>query len=168
MLARMILEARSEGGRPAPGELGGARTGSTAGRSTLRLFAMDRSSMLEHMQARVHFLPADRSVRVPFGTPLIEAVRRAGLPIASACSAEGACGRCGVRLLAGETAVPAASRAEQRVKRRNRIDAALRLACRVEVRGDMTVDRSPLTKPARVRSATATMAAMVLRPSSVS
>ena len=38
----------------------------------------------------------------------------------------------------------------------------------ITVRGDITVDMSPAMKPPRVRSATDTMAEMILRPLSVS
>jgi ferredoxin len=91
------------------------------------------------MDPLVRFLPSQRSVRVPAGTSLLEAARRAGLPIASACSGDGACGRCGVRLLDGQAGSPPESEPEAIVKARNRVDADLRLACRMGVSADMTV-----------------------------
>lgn len=91
------------------------------------------------MDVLVHFPTRDRSVRVPVGTPLIDAVREAGLPIARSCGGEGLCGRCGVQLLDGGAAVTAEAPDEARSKERNRIDPALRLACRVRVRADLAV-----------------------------
>lgn len=91
------------------------------------------------MEAVIHFLPSRRELRVPVGTNLLEAVRRAGLPIAASCGAGGACGRCGVRIVAGGEALAAETRGEAEVKRRNRVDAELRLACRIEVTGALTI-----------------------------
>jgi 2Fe-2S ferredoxin len=91
------------------------------------------------MDAFVHFPTRDRSVRVPVGTLLIDAVREAGLPIARSCGGEGLCGRCGVRILDGSAAVGAESPDEARAKQRNRVDPDLRLACRVAVSADLAV-----------------------------
>jgi ferredoxin len=89
--------------------------------------------------ARVRFEPSGRTLRVPRGTLLVEAARRAGLPIASACGADGLCARCGVRVLAGAGALSPESEAERLRKRRNRVDPALRLACRAAILGDVEV-----------------------------
>ena len=70
---------------------------------------------------------------------LLEATRAAGLPIASACGENGACARCGLEIVAGGTALEAESARERRIKERNRIEPALRLACRVHPRADVTV-----------------------------
>ncbi len=70
---------------------------------------------------------------------LLEATRRVGLPIASSCSEQGACGRCGLRVLDGAGTLEAESARERRIKARNRIDSELRLACRIRPRRDLTV-----------------------------
>jgi ferredoxin len=77
------------------------------------------------------------AVSVPAGASLLEAARRAGLPIASACGAEGLCGRCGLEILRGAEALPPESEREARVKRRNRVDPAQRLACCVSLSADV-------------------------------
>jgi adenylate cyclase len=79
------------------------------------------------------------SVEVAPGTTLLEAVRRAGLPIARACGGGGLCARCGVEVLAGGESLAPAGDAERLAKRANRIPDALRLACQVEVRGPLLV-----------------------------
>jgi ferredoxin len=86
---------------------------------------------------RVSFQPSGRAVRVVAGTSLLEAARRAGLPLASACRGDGLCGRCGVRVIAGAPAL--ASEREARAKRRNRVPAEQRLACCVAVSNDLEV-----------------------------
>lgn len=82
------------------------------------------------------FQPSGRRVRVPAGTTLIEAARRAGLPVASACGASGLCARCGMRILAGGEQIPPADPEEDEARQRNRVDPALRLSCRVALFAD--------------------------------
>lgn len=83
-----------------------------------------------------------RTARVPSGTRLLEAVQRAGLPIAHACGGGGLCGRCGVQVLAGAEALAPPSAAEERAKQRNRVPAELRLACQLELCGPLEVTAS--------------------------
>jgi 2Fe-2S ferredoxin len=94
------------------------------------------------MEVEVRFQPSGARLRVRPGTTLLEAARRAGLPMASSCGADGICGRCGVRVLAGAGTLSAEAANETEVKRRNRIDPELRLACRVGVHGPVEVTAS--------------------------
>lgn len=59
--------------------------------------------------------------------------------MASACSGDGLCARCGIEVLAGGEALAAETPAESRAKQANRIDPSLRLACRIEVADDLSV-----------------------------
>jgi 2Fe-2S ferredoxin len=86
---------------------------------------------------RVRFRPGGRSVEVSKGTLLIDAVREAGLPIASPCGDDLICGRCGVRLLSGR--VTREAPIERNAKQRNRVDPELRLACALRVHDDLEV-----------------------------
>lgn len=90
----------------------------------------------------VSFQPSGRAIEVPAGSTLLDAALAVGLPIARACGADGLCGRCGVRVLRGADAVDAESAAELATRRRNRLDPALRLACRARVRADVEVTAS--------------------------
>lgn len=95
------------------------------------------------MSCRIRFLPSEKEFEVEAGEmTLLEATRAVGLPIASACGENGACARCGLEIVAGADAIEPPSEREERIKTRNRIDPALRLACRVHPRGDMTVRAS--------------------------
>ena len=67
------------------------------------------------------------------------AIRGAGLPVASACGADGICGRCAVEVTRGSGSLAPETVSEQQVKARNRIDPRLRLACRVSLRSDIAV-----------------------------
>lgn len=94
------------------------------------------------MTAEVRFLPSGRRLRVPLGTTLLAAARRAGLPVASACGASGLCARCGVRVHEGAAGLSPESEDEARAKRRNRIPATWRLACQARMGGDAAVSAS--------------------------
>jgi len=83
-----------------------------------------------------------RSVRVPTGSSLSEAIALAGLPLASACGRDGICGRCGVAVLVGASTLAAETEDDLRIKARNRIDPNLRLACRTRVTADLEVTAS--------------------------
>ena len=102
-----------------------------------RPLAYDR--VVEH---RVRFQPSGRSIRVSPQTTLLEAARRAGLPIASGCGARAMCGRCGLQIVEGERHLAPESHREREVKRANRIDTALRLSCKRLLSSDVVV-RAP-------------------------
>ena len=92
------------------------------------------------MRCEIQFLPSGLRVTIEAGAlTLLEAARRAGLPIARACGENGTCARCGLQILEGAETLEAATESEQRIKQRNRIDPELRLACRVRPQGDLTV-----------------------------
>ena len=91
------------------------------------------------MQCEVRFLPSKRTVRVARGTSLLEAARRAGMPVARACSGEGVCARCGVQIVDGAAGLEPETRSEVEAKRRNRVDAGDRLSCRLKLERDVTV-----------------------------
>ena len=90
----------------------------------------------------VRFQPSGRAIRVVAGASLLEAARQAGLPIASACGGESLCGRCGVSVLAGAGALSPEDEPEARAKRRNRVPAERRLACRAAVSSDLEITAS--------------------------
>ena len=92
------------------------------------------------MQAQIRFLPDGRSIEVDHGTTVLEAARRAGLPMASACGARAICGRCGVYVVGA--ALRPEDPLERDVKARNRVDPRQRLACCIPVAGDLEVRAS--------------------------
>jgi adenylate cyclase len=94
------------------------------------------------VDVQIRFAPSGRTLRVPAGTTLLDAIRAAGLPAASACGAQGLCARCGVRVLAGGQDLPAEGADETDAKRRNRVPGELRLACRIAPRANLEVTAS--------------------------
>jgi ferredoxin len=87
-------------------------------------------------------MPSGLEIEPPPGTTLLDAAIAAGLPIARSCGAEGVCSKCALRVIGGGEHLSPEMPDETRIKRRNRVDAELRLACRAEIRGDVTVSAS--------------------------
>jgi uncharacterized 2Fe-2S/4Fe-4S cluster protein (DUF4445 family) len=98
---------------------------------------------------RVVFVPSGHSVNVPHGITIAEAARLASEAIATECRGRGACGRCLMRVEAGD--VP-----EYRVLRRES-GAPLVLACQTPVHGPLTL--RPLAEAALPRLHTRDQAA---------
>ncbi len=92
------------------------------------------------MRCEIRFLPSGQSIEIEAEEmTLLEATRKIGLPIASACGEDGVCARCGLEIVEGAANLAIETDQEKAIKARNRIDPALRLACRVRPRGDLTV-----------------------------
>lgn len=74
---------------------------------------------------------------MPAGTTLLDAALAAGLPVARSCGADGLCARCGLRIVEGAAQLSPEAADETRIKRRNRVEAEIRLSCRATVHGDV-------------------------------
>jgi len=85
----------------------------------------------------IQFRPGGARIEVEPGTRLIDAIRSAGLPIASPCGDDLICGKCGVRIVSGEVSHEA--KVERDAKLHNRVPIELRLACAIRVRHDLVV-----------------------------
>lgn len=79
-------------------------------------------------------LPADKTIDVPTGTLISEAIQNSGLDISQPCGGQGRCGRCAVLVDSGE------------VRRRSTIrltskdlEAGWALACQAVIEGDATI-----------------------------
>lgn len=94
------------------------------------------------MAVEVRFHPSGRRLSVAPGTTLLEAAQNAGLPMASACGADGLCGRCTVKLLGGGQNVSTQTPGETRVMLANRAEPRQRLACCARVNGPVEVTAS--------------------------
>ena len=87
----------------------------------------------------IRFLPSQRSIRVPAGTNLLEAARRAGLLLDGGCGGWGTCSHCVVRIVEGGEGVAAESEGEKVAKRSLGIEQDLRLGCFISLEQDLTV-----------------------------
>ena len=87
-------------------------------------------------QFRVVFQPQGRAVYVLPATKVLEAAGRAGLTIQTPCGGSGTCGKCRIRLTAGQGRP---TDAERQAFSDEQLDAGWRLACQSAICGDATV-----------------------------
>jgi adenylate cyclase len=93
------------------------------------------------------FYPGRRSIRVPAGSSVLDASRRARVAHASVCGGRGRCSTCRVRILWSAAALPAAAAHEQAVLEAiGASGESVRLACQLHPVSDLEV--VPLIPPA--------------------
>jgi adenylate cyclase len=83
--------------------------------------------------------PDGRVVIVPVGCSVLEASRAAGIPHASVCGGRGRCSTCRIRVVHGAEALPLPEAGELRVLKRVGAPAAVRLACQLRPRQDVSI-----------------------------
>ena len=108
----------------------------------LRSLARGRRYRLHHV--------GGRTLEVPVGRSILEAVRIAGIPHASVCGGRGRCTTCRVRIGKGLEALPEPKQLESLALARIKADPNVRLACQTRPVGDLSV--SPLV-PAKASPA---------------
>jgi len=96
-------------------------------------------------RADITFEPASRKVRVPLWVSLFDAASWNGIAIDSTCGGHGTCKKCRVHILAGDAP---ATELDARAFSPSELAQGWRLACRVQVAGDLLVEVPPLvTRP---------------------
>ena len=90
--------------------------------------------------AKVRFLPDGPEVEVHDGCTLFDAGAKAGVAIATACVGKGTCGLCRVKVIDGDAHLSAYADEEERHLGNLYRITRLRLACRTQVLGDVTVE----------------------------
>ncbi len=93
------------------------------------------------MSIEVDFEPIGRRVAIEPGATILDAAQRAGVMLAAVCGGEGTCGRCVVRVMAGQVSAPN-SREEDHLGP-NDVAQNWRLACQTTVAGDVRVHVPP-------------------------
>ena len=84
---------------------------------------------------KITFLPLDRAIRADEDYNILEAAMQAGVHINASCGGNGVCGKCRIRVKAGDVVSKAASNLS-----RTEYDSGVRLACRSTVRSDVIVE----------------------------
>jgi len=87
----------------------------------------------------VTFVPSGKKVEIPHGTLLFDAALRAGLPVASSCSAAFVCGKCNLQIVSGRENLSRQTEPELRILRRDGKPESDRISCVTRVYGDCTV-----------------------------
>ena len=96
----------------------------------------------------VHVLPDGIKVRARAGEVLADILVRSGIPLSLYCHKRGICGKCAVRILGGPLPFPDALEAALLESRQLGPDH--RLACRYEIRSDLTVETLPGSRLERI------------------
>jgi class 3 adenylate cyclase/nitrite reductase/ring-hydroxylating ferredoxin subunit len=86
-------------------------------------------------------LPDNRALECGAGESVLEAARRAHLPIAHACGGKAKCSTCRVWILEGAEACPEPGEVERSLTERLRLGDNVRLACQLRPTGDVTFRR---------------------------
>lgn len=87
----------------------------------------------------VTFFPSGKTLEVEEGTLLFDAAKRAGLPVASSCSADNVCGRCNMQVLEGAQNLSFQGTEESRLLRRDKNPLSDRISCMTRVLGHCMV-----------------------------
>ena len=93
-------------------------------------------------------LPENRSVLASAGASLADALSDSPIPIVFPCRGRGLCGKCLVEIVAGDAGAP--DSAERAVLDRRARGKTWRLACRVVVRGPLTIRIAPEARPSTI------------------
>ena len=97
---------------------------------------------------RIKFIPQNKETEVPAGTSILQAADQAGLYIEGDCAGKGTCGKCRVRIAAGELLEP--GKADSKHLSKGELDRGWILACQHEIDRDLIVE-VPLQKDAHTR-----------------
>ena len=99
------------------------------------------------------FTPSGKRGRFPAGTPVLQAARSLGVDIDSVCGGRAICGRCQVKVGAGEFAkhgitsaashVSEFSKVEERYDKLRGLADGRRLSCQTRIMGDLVIDVPP-------------------------
>jgi 2Fe-2S ferredoxin len=81
-------------------------------------------------------------VEVESGANLMEALLKAGLPVASSCHGDGVCGKCRVLIISGAENLSTVGAVEELAHDRLKWAREYRLSCQVQVLGDVVIDTS--------------------------
>jgi len=87
----------------------------------------------------VRFVPLDKSADAKANETLLDAARRANVPLGNSCGGIGICARCRVRVVEGAENLSAPTSVEERVSKQRDLAADERLACQAVVLGDCAV-----------------------------
>lgn len=94
--------------------------------------------MADNEEVKVYFsYGVKKDVTVDTGSTILDAVKKAGIPLETMCGGEGECGKCKVIITGGE--VPKPKEAHTKHFSKKEIDEGYRLACDTLVMSDLHV-----------------------------
>lgn len=83
------------------------------------------------------FQPTGKTQQATAGETLSEVASKAAVTINADCAGQGTCGKCKIKVLSGDTGLQ--DDTEKKLLSKEELEAGIRLACRVKVQNDMTV-----------------------------
>jgi 2Fe-2S ferredoxin len=92
--------------------------------------------------ATVSFPPLGRAAEAKANETVLDAARRAAVPLGNSCGGVGICARCRVRVVEGPEALAPMTSVETRVTQQRGFGPDERLACQAVVQGDCAVTTS--------------------------
>jgi len=95
---------------------------------------------MDTTKCNIYIQSEDRTISAESGQTLLEALVGAGVLLRADCGGRGHCGKCKVRIIAPGNFDSQDELPESGVLTQAEIDDGYRLGCRVDVRGDMTVE----------------------------
>lgn len=84
-------------------------------------------------------MPLDKSADAKANETLLDAARRANVPLGNSCGGIGICARCRVRIVEGAENLSAPTSVEERVSKQRGLAGDERLACQAVVLGDCAI-----------------------------
>ena len=103
---------------------------------------MTKQSQLCMNMPIIEFIPSGIKVTIAQGETILDAAIKAGLSFANACSGNGVCGGCRVRIIEGDKNLPEPSALEANVMQTYGYGPQDRAACLVKPTGDVKVTTS--------------------------
>ncbi len=91
---------------------------------------------------KIRFARKFPDLEVESGTLLMEALLKAGFPVASSCHGDGICGKCRIQILEGVENLSKINEVEQLVRDRIGIAKEYRISCQSRVMGEILIDTS--------------------------
>lgn len=85
----------------------------------------------------IAFQPMGKKQQAAAGDTLSEIASRAAVTISADCAGQGTCGKCKVKIISGDAGLP--DDTERNLLTKEELDDGIRLACRVKVQNDMTI-----------------------------
>ena len=88
---------------------------------------------------KVTFQPLGKSAEANTDETLLDAARRAGVPLGNSCGGIGICARCRITVVAGAEHLSPPTTIEVQVATRRKLDPDERLACQAVVNGECVI-----------------------------
>ena len=95
---------------------------------------------LPWVMPKIRFRKPRPEIDAADGENLMQALLKAGLPVASSCRGDGVCAKCRVEIVEGKANLSPEGELEAFLRERHQIPRKERVSCQATVQGDIVVD----------------------------